>query len=90
MKKIIGILLGGVICVQAIADTQPPMPPRMDPECKPAFEHMKANHDKLEAAIKANDANTVGKIVIADHNYMESFIATHPQCKPPRPPKVDN
>lgn len=92
MKKLLGIILtAGFIASATAAETapgQPPMPmPSMDPVCMQAMEHMHANHAQLESAIKANDANKVGTIVIANHKYMESFIAKNPQCKPHhRPP----
>lgn len=92
MKKLLGILcLSGMMASAIAAETtagQPPMPmPSMDPVCMQAMEHMRANHAQLESAIKANDANKVGTIVIANHKYMESFIAKNPQCKPQhRPP----
>ena len=56
---------------------------RTNPECQPELAHMRASHQKIEEAIAANDANTVGKLVIADHNYREAFMAKNPQCKFP-------
>lgn len=53
-----------------------------DPVCQEAMTHMRATHEKVEAAIKANDAQKVGELVIACHKYMEEFTAKHPQCKP--------
>ena len=88
MKKLLSMLLLGVASFGiANADqSQPPqMPPMMmDSSCKPAMEHMRTNHQQVEAAIKANDANKVGTLMIANHNYMESFMTQNPQCKPQR------
>lgn len=53
-----------------------------DPVCKEAMERMHDCHTKVQAAIKANDAQKVGELIIANHNYMENFMAKHPQCKP--------
>ena len=55
---------------------------KMDPVCKPAWEHFKKNQPEIRKAIEANDANRVGTLVIADHNYMKNFLAKHPQCEP--------
>lgn len=55
--------------------------PQMNPECKPLMENFRKDQPQLEAAIKANNANEVGKIVIKNHNFAESFIKTHPSCK---------
>lgn len=87
MKKLLTVLLFGAATLGiANADqTTPQMPPMMtDPVCKPAMEHMRTSHKEIEAAIKANDANKVGTLVIANHNYIESFMMQNPQCKPPR------
>lgn len=81
-KTLLGILFSGIVFV-AIANEEPQAQPKMDPVCKEAFQHLHENQSKLEAAIKANDAETVGTIVIADHKYMDDFIEKHPQCKPP-------
>lgn len=86
MKKLLlAIISCGVLSV-ANADTPPPAPMQMDPVCKEAFDHLQANRPKVEEAIKANDANKVGKLVIADNKYMTDFMKKNPQCKPPMPP----
>lgn len=94
MKKLLTVLLFGVATVGVVnADQAPSMPPMMmDPVCKPAMEHMRTSHKEVEAAIKANDANKVGTLVIANHNYIESFMAQNPQCKPRgmMPPQGNN
>lgn len=54
---------------------------QMNPECKPLMDNFRKNQPQLEAAIKANNANEVGKIVIANHNFAESFMTAHPSCK---------
>ncbi|MDD3267469.1 MAG: hypothetical protein PHC75_09870 [Burkholderiales bacterium] len=88
MKKLLIALMGFAIVGIANADTPTEAPPmQMDPVCKQAFEHMRDSRPKVEAAIKANDANKVGTLVIADHKYMEDFMSKNPQCKPPMPPK---
>lgn len=88
MKKLLSMLLLGVASfgiANADQSQAPQMPPMMmDSSCKPALEHMRTNHQQVEAAIKANDANKVGTLMISNHNYMESFMAQNPQCKPPK------
>lgn len=86
MKKLLTVLLFGVATVGVVnADQTQQMPSMMtDPVCQTAMEHMRTTHKEVEAAIKANDANKVGTLVIANHNYMESFMAKNPQCKPQR------
>ncbi|RTL02998.1 MAG: hypothetical protein EKK57_00435 [Proteobacteria bacterium] len=89
MKKLLGLLCAvGFIASATAEPTPPPMPmmQNMDPVCQQAMQHIHASHTQIESAIKANDANKVGTLVIANHNYMESFIKQHPECKPKRPP----
>ncbi|MBP9742556.1 MAG: hypothetical protein KBD37_04275 [Burkholderiales bacterium] len=99
MKNLLlSALLGLSFVGSAIADNQMPdanMQPQMDPTCKPAMDHMQANHQKVMAAIKANNPMEVGNLVIAGHKYMENFVAKNPQCKPKSPmmmsaPMADN
>jgi len=59
--------------------------PMMNPACKPLMEHMMQSRPQVEAAIKANNANKVGKLIIADHKFMEEFAAKNPECKPEGP-----
>lgn len=90
MKKLLITLIGCAIVGIANADAPtnaPEAPMQMDPVCKQAFDHMRDSRPQIEAAIKANDAKKVGTLVIANHKYMEDFIAKNPQCKPPMPPK---
>lgn len=83
MKKTIWItILSLTVTGNALAEK-----PRHNPACKPLMEHMRTTHPQIEAAIKANDAQKVGQLVIADHNFIEKFIAEHPQCKPRHFPK---
>lgn len=65
------------------AANQSPMPPKIDPVCKPVMERMRSSHQQIEQLIKKNDATGIGNIIIADHKYMESFVAEYPQCTPP-------
>lgn len=90
MKKLLTILLGVAGFSFANAGQMSASGPLADPQCKPAMEHMHASRIQIEEAIKANDANKVGKLVIQDHKYMETFIASHPQCKMhhPMPPMM--
>lgn len=88
MKKIflIGVcglsLMSGIACANNMnMNMGMDMMPK-DPVCQEAMKQMKDCHAKVEAAIKANDAQKVGELVIANHHYMESFMAKHPQCKP--------
>ena len=88
MKKFIMIALFGMatIGLANAAESAPQMMghgPMMNPACKPLMEHMKSSHPQLEAAIKANNAEQVGKLVIANHKFMEAFVAKNPECKPP-------
>lgn len=53
----------------------------MHESCKPVIDKMKSNHEKIEAAIKANNSTAVGKLVIEEHNFMVNFEKTHPECK---------
>lgn len=87
MKKIITLLLVGA-SLSVYADNTPPMPPKMDPKCKPAMEHMRASHKQIEELIKKDDATAIGNIVIADHKYMKDFIAKNPECNPPHKPEM--
>lgn len=48
--------------------------------CMQHWEQMKSQHDKLIDAIKSNDANKVGTMVIKMHNEQESFIEENPNC----------
>lgn len=88
MKKLLGLFCAvGFIAGATAEPTPPPMPMQpMDPVCQQAMEHMHTTHMQVESAIKANNANKVGTLIIANHNYIESFIKQHPECKPKRPP----
>lgn len=73
--------------VAAVAQAKSTNPTRMmevDPSCEPLFQHMKDNQKPVMEAIKANDANKVGTLVIANYKWMEDFNAKNPQCKPPK------
>ena len=54
--------------------------------CKPLMEVIKSSFVKVQAAIKANDPDTIGKAMIAEHKYEESFVLQHPECKVTRTP----
>ncbi len=89
MKKLLSTLLivgASVAANAAQPQASQPMPMKMDPVCKPAFEHMRSSHMAIESAIKANDANKVGTLVIANYKYMQDFMAKNPQCKPKHRP----
>lgn len=91
MKKLLSALLviGASVGIANAAQPQAsqPMPMmKMDPVCKTAFEHMRTNRHEVESAIKSNDANKVGNLVIANYKYMQDFMAKNPQCKPKHRP----
>lgn len=50
-------------------------------ECKAQMVKMHSNHEAIEAAIKKNDANKVGKLVIKEYNDNQAFLKSHPDCK---------
>lgn len=79
--------------VSAVAQAKSTNPTRMveiDVSCEPLFQHMKDNQKPVMDAIKANDANKVGTLVIANYKWMEDFNAKNPQCKPPKRKMVHN
>lgn len=83
MKKILVTALCGLglIAGAAQADDAKMMMPKMPPVCKEAMDHQKSVRPMIDAAIKENNAQKVGELVIADHKFMEDFFMKHPECK---------
>jgi hypothetical protein len=93
MKKFLVTALCGLGLVVGVANAghddmmsddmmmSPDMMMKMGPVCKEAMEHQKKVRPEIDRAIKENNAQKVGELVIADHKFMEDFCAKHPECK---------
>lgn len=49
-------------------------------KCMQNFDQMKNEHDNLIAAIKTNDPNKVGLMVIKMHQEQDAFFESNPDC----------
>lgn len=88
MKKLLLILSCGLaFSVANAATTVASAPASMDSahpvpaDCKVQASKMKTGYMAVESAIKQNDANKVGKLVIKAYNENQAFLKTHPECK---------
>lgn len=87
MKKFLVTALCGLGLVVGVANAghndmmSDDMMMKMGPVCKEAMEHQKKVRPEIDRAIKENNAQKVGELVIADHKFMEDFCAKHPECK---------